>query len=61
MKKSARLLVLEIADEIMKITVPAHEAMCDEEKCTLDSLCPFCQINEILTKAYTTENIDDGS
>lgn len=51
MRKSARLLVLEIADEIMKITVPAHEALCDEEKCTLDNLCPYCQINDILTRS----------
>ena len=49
-RKSARLAILEISDEIMKITVPAHEALCDEEKCNLETPCVFCRINDLLTE-----------
>jgi hypothetical protein len=59
--KTARLAVLDLSDEIMKIAVPAHEALCDEEKCGLDKPCAFCQIIEVLTNALNTESIDDGT
>jgi len=59
--KTARLAVLDLSDEIMKIAVPAHEVLCDDESCSLAVPCGYCQIIEVLTKALDTESIDDGT
>ena len=59
--KTARLAILDVSDEIMKLTVPAHETACDDGKCTFDAPCVFCQINEVLTNALNTESIGDGT
>lgn len=60
-QKTARVAVLDLSDEIMKLAVPAHEALCDDGKCSLDAPCVHCQIIEVLTKALNTESIDDGT
>ena len=59
--KTARLAVLDLSDEIMKIAVPAHEALCDEGECDLSTPCPYCQIISALTNALNTESIGDGT
>ena len=48
MSKSRRQYVLEFVDTIMDSTVAEHEKLCDEGKCTLDDLCPYCRVNEIM-------------
>lgn len=49
--KTARLIALDFIDEIMQRTVLAHEALCDKGECTLETPCPYCQINDIMMEA----------
>lgn len=60
-QKTARLAILDLSDEIMRIAVPAHEVLCDEGECDLNTPCTYCQIIAVLTNALNTESIGDGT
>jgi hypothetical protein len=43
---SVKDAVLAFIDAIMEFTVPAHEKLCDENKCTIEDPCPYCRVND---------------
>jgi len=50
---TARGLLLGFIDEVMEELVPAHEALCDEGKCSIEEPCVFCKVGEIMMKNLT--------
>jgi hypothetical protein len=45
---SEKEIVLKFVDEVMEDTVKGHEALCDEDKCSIEEPCAYCLINDIL-------------
>jgi len=45
---TVREIVLAFVDAVMVRTVAAHEKLCDEGKCSLESPCAYCRVGEIL-------------
>ena len=48
MPNSGRVAVLAFVDAVMERTLAAHEKLCDQDECSVENPCPYCQINEIL-------------
>lgn len=43
---SIKEAVLAFVDAIMEFTVPSHEKLCDEDKCSIAEPCAYCQVND---------------